>query len=120
MSVLIVDDDKLVREMLGRFCVSCNIEHSLASSTAEAVSLCEKENFEVVITDFLMPGESGIELAKKVKNIRPETKVFVFTGSCPYGLPENLQVYFDKVFEKPGDTSRMIAEIVQAVAKGKI
>ena len=50
-----------------------------ASTAAEALSMIEKESPEVLITDISMPGMSGIDLTKSVRNEYPDTNVLVLS-----------------------------------------
>jgi len=39
------------------------------------------KNFDIVITDFLMPGDTGFVLYEKIKNLNPSQKIFFISGS---------------------------------------
>lgn len=68
--VLFVDDDRAVGYIVSRFRVWENSDFSLksiASSSAEALKLMEKESYDLVITDIRMPGMDGLELIRTIK-----------------------------------------------------
>lgn len=82
MKILCVDDDLTVRTIL-KSGLSKNLNNDeilLAESGEKGVEIFTKENPEIVITDLNMPGMSGLELLKIVKDINIQTEVIVLTG----------------------------------------
>lgn len=80
MKILVIDDD---RESLKHFGDLLNVHgHAVSqlSDPCDAVALYRSEKFEVVITDFKMPGMNGIEVLKAVKAHNPEAYVIILTG----------------------------------------
>jgi DNA-binding NtrC family response regulator len=79
-SLLIVDDEKLVRWTLQQSMDKENYKIVLASNGTDAAEEIQKEHFDVIITDLLMPGMDGIEVARKAKEIHPDTKIVMMTA----------------------------------------
>jgi DNA-binding NtrC family response regulator len=82
-SVLLVEDEKPVRQLIQRLLESGGYRVQAASTGAEALELWQRdrEAFDVVITDIVMPGGlSGTELAEKLTEARPATKVIFISG----------------------------------------
>ncbi len=81
--ILVVDDN----EMLCR--LACDILRTEgyravpASSAAEALRAFEEEEFDLLVTAFQMPGMSGLELARAIRNRSPQFPVIVMTGFEP-------------------------------------
>ncbi len=78
--ILVVDDEPNIREILKTF-----IEHEgytvhTAVDGVEALELAEFENFDVVLSDILMPRMDGLALADKIREIQPDTIVILMTG----------------------------------------
>ncbi len=65
--LLIADDEKNIREMIGKYAVHDGHEVVLASNGREALELFEKEDFDLVILDVMMPEMDGYEALKKMK-----------------------------------------------------
>lgn len=82
MIVLIIDDSevdiKLAQTIIKRENLDC--EFLTARSGEQGLSLVEKQDVDVVIVDILMPGIDGFETCRKIKDIKPQTKVIILTG----------------------------------------
>lgn len=77
--ILVVDDSAVVRTSFVRT-LSANYECLEAESAVEAFEMLKAHEFELVITDIIMPGLSGIELLRKVIDNYPRTAVLVVSG----------------------------------------
>ena len=66
--LLIVDDEKTQREGL-RAVLEDHYEVYIADSAASAIELLESDSFDVLLTDFRMPGEDGLKLIKRAKSL---------------------------------------------------
>ena len=73
--VLLVDDEKDFLEVMAERMAARGIEVSTASSATEAIRLAEKESFDAIIVDLMMPEMDGIEALKLLKKKKPETMV---------------------------------------------
>ena len=79
-SLLLVDDDTVFRERLAKALAARGCEVRTAPDTAEAVALAEAESPELAVLDLRMPGESGLDLLRRLKAIDPTTRVLILTG----------------------------------------
>lgn len=80
MRVLLVDDYDLVRDTLGAMLERLDHVVMTASNASEALCIYQEELPQVVVTDYGLPGISGLELAKDVKELNPATPVVLITG----------------------------------------
>ncbi|HMQ55834.1 MAG TPA: response regulator [Anaerolineae bacterium] len=80
--VLIVDDDINILRMLEFGLKKFGPEYKILTSgeITEAIQRIEKEYFDLVITDYMMPTMTGIDLARAVRKISPETQVILMTA----------------------------------------
>ena len=77
--ILIVDDDNRIRELIKEYLEENNFIVSTANNAEEASEKIKLVNFEIVVLDIMMPGESGLELTKKLrKNI--STPIILLTA----------------------------------------
>jgi len=86
LSILIVDDDKLVNEFIGETLQRTRHEITTAFSGEEAMKLLEQKNFDIVLTDIKMQKISGMDLLRHLKATSPETVVIMITA---YGKVKN-------------------------------
>lgn len=78
--VLIVDDDQSMCEMIEADIRKRGFYSSWYLSAEEAFSALKKEDFDVVLTDFQMPGMDGIDLCERIAANRPDVAVIVITA----------------------------------------
>jgi DNA-binding response OmpR family regulator len=78
--VLIVDDEKDFTELLSERLETRGFKTRIAFDGNEAISRLKEENADVVLLDVMMPGKSGVETLKEIKNSWPITEVIMLTG----------------------------------------
>src|SRR3990172_10572091 len=79
-TVLVVDDEASNRESLQKIFGKEGLRVLLAEGAKEALDLCRTHKVEVVLTDLIMPGVSGIELLRGVRAVSPETEGVLMTA----------------------------------------
>lgn len=79
-SILIVDDDEVLRKRLGRAFRERGYEVLLAENFETAMVLATADSPELAVIDLRMPGRSGLELVKALKELDESTKIVVLTG----------------------------------------
>jgi DNA-binding NtrC family response regulator len=79
-SILVVDDDRAMREMLGSLFREQGFQVTEAASADEATKVLGESEFDVVLSDIKMPGKSGIQMVGDVRRLRPETPVILMTA----------------------------------------
>jgi PAS domain S-box-containing protein len=81
LSVLLVDDDELVRFAASEMLHDLGHSAIQASCGAEAVEALRRHaDFDLLITDYLMPGMTGVDLARVARKARPDLPVLLVTG----------------------------------------
>ena len=78
--LLLVDDEVSVREVYGEALQAAGHEVVTAIHGEEALSLFGSGTFDLVVTDLSMGGMSGLEVAKRVKRLKPSVPVILLTG----------------------------------------
>ncbi len=115
--ILIVDDDRAMREML----VSLFKERGLwvedASSADAALAFAADQEFDVVLSDVRMPGLSGIELVGQLRRLRPATPVVLMTafGSIDSAVDAMRSGAFDYL-TKPFEPDAVILAVERALS----
>lgn len=79
--VLLVDDEELVRESSAQMLTDLGYEVKTAASAGEAQSLIDSGlTFDLLVTDHLMPGMTGTQLARNLRGKRPNLDVLIISG----------------------------------------
>lgn len=78
--VLVVDDEKVVRDFLTRFLNFKSIEAKAVENGLQAIEIVKQEEFDLVFAEIKMPRMGGLALFREIKKLRPEIK-FVITSS---------------------------------------
>ena len=78
--ILIVDDERSMREFLGIYLRREGYRIEAASGGNEAIASIKARAFDVIITDLRMPGIDGLTILAEAKRIRPDTEVIVVTA----------------------------------------
>ena len=78
--ILIVDDEAIVRDFISEVLIRMGHAPLAVNSAEKATEYLERTEFDIVITDFKMPGMSGIELLKKTLELWPDCRVIIVTA----------------------------------------
>jgi len=78
-SVLIIDDEAIVRESL-RDWLKDAYKVATVETSEEALALIERQDFDILIVDVRLPGKSGIQVLRQVKEVKPHIKSIVITA----------------------------------------
>jgi putative two-component system response regulator len=78
--VLIVDDDRHIRELVRRLLERAGYACSTAENGAQAQQLLDARPFELMVCDLQMPGESGLDVISHVRATYPDTAAIMVTG----------------------------------------
>lgn len=79
--ILVVDDDAGVRDVVRSMLESEGYIVAVAQNGREALSALKSEDFQVIITDLVMPEQEGIETIKIVRRDYPAVKVIAMSGA---------------------------------------
>jgi CheY-like chemotaxis protein len=79
--VLVIDDERYVRGLLVELLRVWGCEADVAASGAEGLALFKEKSYDLVLTDYVMPGCSGLELVENVRNRDADVGVIMLTAS---------------------------------------
>ncbi len=115
--VLIIDDEKWVREVFRDFCQTTDaFDVELAEGGTDAVEKVVANAYDLITVDLIMPEMSGLEVLSKIKEIRPRTPVVVITGNATDKLVHKAGVLGAcRVMYKPLALDDFIAELTSAL-----
>jgi len=78
--ILVVDDEPAIVSLLATILREKGWEVSEAGSGTEGIDRLERGRYDVILTDLVMPGDSGIDLLRAAKEIHPDVEVILMTG----------------------------------------
>ena len=78
--ILIVDDERVVRQVITDMLSELGHESITAESGLEGLGTFRKERFDLVLTDLGMPGMNGLQLARLMRSIDDQTPIVLLTG----------------------------------------
>lgn len=108
---LLAEDNSAVRSLLHDELEQQGFEVSQAVSGNQAWGLYQKENFDVVITDQAMPGMSGKQLARLIKELKPGQPVLMLTGFGDMVSENPAEDHIDAIISKPVSLEDVIRAI---------
>jgi CheY-like chemotaxis protein len=116
--ILLVEDERVVREMVKLLLSQDGYAVVEANNGAEALGLFSRGQFDLVMTDFEMPFIKGNELALKIRELAPRQPIVMMTGYRHEPGPNNP---VDAVIDKPFtfDSLREVMTQVFANAEGE-
>lgn len=78
--VLVVDDEPMIVSLLSAILRETGWDVTEARSGTDGIDLLDRIAFDVILTDLVMPGDSGIDLLRAAKEIHPDVEVILMTG----------------------------------------
>ncbi|MDQ7786966.1 MAG: response regulator [Thermodesulfovibrionales bacterium] len=110
--ILVVDDDEALLEILQKGLSLHGYYCEATRSAASALELIEKDSFDIMITDIIMPDMNGLELTERVKRIRPEMTIVVITGHIEdFPYDRAIEVGASDFIKKPFTIKELLARI---------
>jgi CheY-like chemotaxis protein len=102
--ILVVDDEKMIRDMLEKALGREGYTVICAENGEEALQILEKEQIFVMFLDLKLPGMNGLELCSHIRENFPMAVVYAITGYMShFELSDCRKVGFDDYFTKPVD-----------------
>lgn len=115
-TIMVVDDDMIIRELCRH--ALCDYRVIQAANSEEALRLYDLEPVDLILSDILMPGGSGIDLLRRVKTMDPNATVIMMTGFSDRDTILNaLKENADDFINKPLNLLQLKASIEKALEK---
>jgi CheY-like chemotaxis protein len=114
--ILLVEDERIVREMVKLLLSQDGFTVVEANNGAEALGLFVQGQFDLVMTDFEMPFVKGNELALKIRQLAPRQPIVMMTGYRHAPGPGNP---VDAIIDKPFDYDMLREVMAQALSKAE-
>jgi DNA-binding NtrC family response regulator len=114
-TLLLIDDDRAVREMLDMLFSESHECHT-ADRAEQALEFLEFQTYDTVITDISMPGLGGVELLRRIKERHSATPVIVISGRADEYRESLVKMGVFACFSKPFALSELEDTVNQAIA----
>jgi CheY-like chemotaxis protein/anti-sigma regulatory factor (Ser/Thr protein kinase) len=115
-TLLVVDDEVATHEVLAAALSRKDWQINDAYDGLEGLACVEARSYDLVLTDIHMPGIDGLELLRRIREIRPEVKVMVMTAdSTPDNVVRAIREQAFSYFSKPFSPEAVADLIAQAV-----
>lgn len=112
--ILIVDDSVAMQKQLANLLQKKNASVTCVGSGEEALKLLHGKSFNLVLSDVILTGMSGLQLLKMIKEINPETEVIIITGNASsYTAIKALRLGAYDFIVKPIDDEAILYNVVE-------
>jgi putative nucleotidyltransferase with HDIG domain len=114
-SVLVVDDENGVRDLMSRWLTAGGFSVSSAAGADEALGLMRAVPPAVALCDIRMPGHDGVWLANRIRQEHPETAIIMATGVFDHGHATHLGDSVVDYLTKPFGRDRLRDAVVRGI-----
>lgn len=111
MRLLIVDDEELIRSVIKEYAELENYEVDEASDGMEAIEKCEKNNYDLIVMDIMMPKIDGYQAVKTIKKDKNIPILMLSARGEEYDKLLGFDLGIDDYLQKPFSTKELMARI---------
>ncbi len=110
--ILVVDDDRRLRDLLNRYLSENQFEVALASDAPSMNRVLQKSAFDLIVLDLMMPGEDGLSIVRRLRGARDHTPIIMLTAKGEdIDRIVGLEVGADDYLAKPFNPRELLARI---------
>jgi len=115
--IILAEDDEDMRRFLARALERAGHQVTAFSEGASAFEEIKQADFDLLLTDIVMPEMDGIELARRAAELDPSLKIMFITGFAAVALhPDSKAPKDAKVLSKPFHLRDLVAEVDRMIA----
>jgi len=116
--LLVIDDDTRIRDLLNRYLSEQGFRVTTASDAAEARRKLEGLDFDLLIVDVMMPGESGLSLTKSLRDIK-DVPILILTALAEAeARVDGLEAGADDYLAKPFNPRELVLRVNNILRRG--
>ncbi len=118
--ILIIDDEAAIRESLETLLMLEGFTVAMATHGAEGLDLLASNEYDLLLLDLALPGESGIDLLPRIHQLQPNLPVILITAYGTVGnVVDAIRAGAENFVQKPWDNEKLLADIRTAIARHK-
>ena len=117
--VLVVDDDHKIRDLLARYLYGQGFRVTTAADAETAQASLRGLEFDIVLLDVMMPGMSGLELAREIKAVRDIPICMLTARAEPEQRIEGLEIGVDDYVPKPFEPRELLLRLRNILRRGQ-
>lgn len=117
--ILVVDDDQRIRDLLARYLFENGFRITTACDAPSARNAMRGLTFDVVILDVMMPGESGLDLARELKSVSNIPICMLTARAEPEHRIEGLEIGVDDFLPKPFEPRELLLRLKNILKRGR-
>jgi PAS domain S-box-containing protein len=118
--ILVIDDEDIIREFMQEMLVAANFEADVAATGSEGIELFERNTYNLVFSDLGLPGMSGWEVARILKQRKPDIPLILLSG---WGIQlDDVRVKqsgVDLVLSKPCQMKEILGAVDEVLKRHK-
>ncbi len=118
--ILIVDDDRQIRASLSRYLRENGFRTTQAEDGNAMLSALDKSKFDVILLDVMMPGESGMDLCKKIRQNNNIPIILLTAVSAEADKIKGLEIGADDYVVKPFSPKELLARVKSTIRRSQI
>ena len=118
--ILVVDDDQKIRDLLGRYLFENGFRVTTAGDAAAARASMRGLAFDLILLDVMMPGESGLSLAKELKSSTTVPVCLLTARAETENRIEGLEIGVDDYVTKPFEPRELLLRLRNILRRGQI
>ena len=117
--IIVVDDDKNMLNALRRVLMAENRDVELFSDPDEALRRAQSATFDLVLSDFRMPGMDGVTLLTEIKRLQPETARMIISAYADFGTVVDAinQAGIERFISKPWHDAELKEAVRQTLER---
>ena len=116
--LLIIDDEPSIRESLETLLTLEGFAVTLAPDGPTGLDLLSHEEYDLLLLDLALPGESGIDLLPRITQTHPQLPVIMITAFGTVGnVVDAIRAGAENFVQKPWDNEKLLADIRTAIAR---
>ena len=117
--LLIVDDEREIRKLIRSYAVLNNYDVSEAENGQQAVEMCEKTHFDIIIMDIMMPVMNGLDATAQIREFSDVPVIFLTAKNEEYDRIKGFSIGADDYVAKPFSLKELMLRLDAVLRRTK-